>query len=139
MKMLLAVVAVGLLLAADKPKDDAGKEDLEKLQGSWQAVEGERNGEKAPEDQIKKVTATFKGDKVTVKRGDTTESEQTVTLDPTKNPKTIDVTPDSKGIYELDGDTLKVRYSKEGTERPTKLTGKTKEGEIQIIFKRAKP
>ena len=67
-KALLGLLVIGLLIAADeKPKADDAKE---KLKGTWTVVSMERDGQKAPEDQIKGQSLTFEGDKVTFKRGD---------------------------------------------------------------------
>ena len=51
---MVLIVAASVLLAADNPKD-AAKKEMEKLQGKWVRVAGEREGEgeKVPEDTIK--------------------------------------------------------------------------------------
>jgi len=38
MKNLMFALSLTLLVAADKPADDAGKKDLHKLQGSWRCL-----------------------------------------------------------------------------------------------------
>ncbi len=121
-KCLLAVLVVGLVLAADeKPKADDIKD---KLKGTWTVVAMERDGQKAPEDAVKDTTLTFDGDKATFKqRGDTKTG--TFKLDAAQKPPHLDITPDDGGkktmkmIYQLDGDTLKIYGAKndEG-ERP---------------------
>ena len=108
---VLLVMAAGLLLAADKPKDDA-KGDKDKFQGSWKVVSGEHDGVTLPEEKTKELTVTFQDDKVTIRVGDKTEPEQTFKLDPAKKPREIDVTPHAKGIYELKGDDLKIRFAR---------------------------
>jgi uncharacterized protein (TIGR03067 family) len=64
--------------------------------------------------------------------------EATYTLQPTANPKTFDFKgPETaiQGIYELNGDTLKVCYA--ATERPkTFATGGTSQDTILTVFKR---
>src|SRR5205814_9518362 len=97
---VLLVMAAGLLLAADKPKDDA-KGDKDKFQGAWKVASGEHDGVVLPEEKIKELTITFQGDKVTIRVGDKTEPEQTLKLDPAKKPRRIDVTPQANGIYDL--------------------------------------
>jgi hypothetical protein len=40
----LVLVGAALLLAADTPKEDAAKKELQKLQGTWTAVESQMEG-----------------------------------------------------------------------------------------------
>ena len=49
---VVLIAAASVLLATDDPKD-AAKKEMEKLQGKWVRVAGEREGEKVPEDTIK--------------------------------------------------------------------------------------
>ena len=56
---------------------------------------------------------TFKGDKLTIKSKDQMK-EITFKLDATKKPKEMDVDFDGKtgkGLYQLDGDTLKIVFN----------------------------
>src|SRR4051812_11803493 len=89
----------------------------------------EVNGEEVPAKRLKGATLTIRGDKYVVKAKGTTH-ETTFKLDPTKKPKAIDMWfPDGpelpklgKGVYELDGDTLKVcRHQAPGEDRPTQI------------------
>jgi uncharacterized protein (TIGR03067 family) len=133
-KGLLALAAVGLLVAADEAKD--AKNDLDALQGEWTMVSGERNGEKLPEEIAKSLRRVIKGDKFTILRGDETVSQGTFTLDPSRKPREIDAKMEGadgtvKGIYALDGDTFKVCYGPPGTERPKEFG--TKEGSNLIL------
>lgn len=67
-------------------------------------------------------------------------------LDPTKKPKTIDMTfpaaldakEDQKvlGIYELEGDTLRLCYGPDRGKRPTELNSKAGSKRSVIVFKR---
>src|SRR5947208_3664248 len=112
-RTLLLAVAAGLLIAADA-KDDA-KEDLKKFQGSWSTT-AEENGEKMPGT----ATVIIKGDKYTVKVEDKTVDSGTFKLGTEKKVKTIDSTADvgpgkgktMLGIYEIDGDTVKICFAK---------------------------
>src|SRR5205809_305685 len=116
MKKLLAVVASVLLVAADK--DDAGKKELDKLQGTWSYVSVESNGQKMTEDQLKKMSITYSGDKWTVKEDDKVVHTGTQKLDPSKTPHAIDsliTEGEGKGttmlgIYEFKGDTFRVCF-----------------------------
>ena len=66
----LLMMAAGLGLAADTPKDAAVKKELEQLQGTWQLVSAETDGKKAPEEQVKKIRVVIKGSKHSVYFGD---------------------------------------------------------------------
>jgi len=142
-RMLLVLVA-GLLVAADV-KDDAKKE-LEKLQGDWVMVSSERNGETLPDEQVKAFRRTIKGEEFTVTRDGETIAKGTFTVDPSKSPKTIDVTftegdnKDKKmlGIYEIDSDNHKVCYAPLGKDRPKEFSSKGEEGLTLSVWKREK-
>jgi uncharacterized protein (TIGR03067 family) len=124
---LLTVAVVGLFLTAAAPKEDDAKKELEKWQGTWTLVGAEEQGQKVTDDQLKQmpVTLTIKDDKFTIKIGDQT-MEGSFTIDPAKKPKTYDAkgtdadgkTHESKGIYQITGDTLKVCFAAADKERP---------------------
>src|SRR5262245_19141078 len=127
-RMLVAVAAVCLLLGADDPKDSA-KKHLDAMQGEWTLVTTERNGGTLPEEIGRPVRRIITGNKFTALRGDETVAEGTLTLDASKRLKAIDAKGESgsetiKGIYELEGDTLRVCYGPPDSERPTVFTAK---------------
>ncbi len=129
------VVAAICLLAADAAKDDP-----KDIQGTWTIVSGERGGEVTPADALKDATVIFAGNKFTAKINDRTR-EGTFKLDPAKKPKTIDVTIDDKdglGIYELNGDNLKISFNPPGDERPADFRTKEATRQMTLILKRAK-
>jgi uncharacterized protein (TIGR03067 family) len=140
--LLLLVPAVALLIAADA-KDDA-KKDLDKLQGEWVMVALEVDGKAVPEDKLKGTVLTIKGDKYTTTVKDT-KHEVTITLDPSKDPKHIDMAfPDGpnapkigKGIYKIDGDTF-VMCRSQSTEnpRPTEFGTWPNTGYFLVTWKR---
>ncbi len=139
----LLVLAVGLLVAADA-KEDTAKKELKKLEGTWQVVSMEMDGQKQPEDDAKQFKVIIKGDKYTLKRGDDTVNQGTFTIDATKKPKTIDIKPTEGdnsgqtmlGIYEQDGDTQKTCYAQPDKKRPTKFS--SDDGQTLIVQKRQK-
>src|SRR3954447_17899147 len=65
MRWLLAVVPI-VLVAADAPKDEAVKQELAKVQGTWQLVSAETDGKTAPDEQVKKTRVVIEGGKHTV-------------------------------------------------------------------------
>jgi uncharacterized protein (TIGR03067 family) len=124
---------VGWLIAADDANDEAIKKDRAALKGEWKVVSYELDGKKPVSDeQLDKV-------KVTIIEGNTT-------IDPTKNPKTIDTTftegdlkgETALGIYELKGDTYKYCRAAPGKERPTEFSSKEGSGHTLVVYKRAK-
>jgi uncharacterized protein (TIGR03067 family) len=83
--------AVVLLMAADEPAKDAKKE-ADQLQGEWTMVSMETRGAKHSEDDVKKYTLTIKGDQWTVMNGLSPGAGRTFKIDPSKDPKTLDLT-----------------------------------------------
>src|SRR5262249_32078394 len=111
----------------------AGKAALEKelrrFQGDWTFESSVADGKETPASDLKGLVLTFEGDKHTVKKGAEVIPGGTQQIDPAKKPKTIDVTlteGPSKGaamlgIYEIEGDTLKVCFDAQGKKRPTEF------------------
>jgi uncharacterized protein (TIGR03067 family) len=139
----VTLLVAGLLAGAQA--DDA-KGEQEKLKGTWTLVAAERGGQKAEEDRIKDIKLTVAGDKITLKtpNGD---NVSTFKLDPAKKPKAIDIIPTDgpnkgkprPGIYELDGDTLKLCYNAEpDQDRPTEFATKPGARQMLMILKRDK-
>jgi len=141
-KSLLILAAVALVAA----KDDANKKDMEKLQGDWAAVSMVRDGMDIPRDDAQAFFRTVKGDKYSVFRYDQVVNKWTFTIDATKNPKTMDVLPEgvddkskaSLGIYEFDGDKLKVCFATPGKDRPADFTSKEGSGHALTVWEREK-
>jgi uncharacterized protein (TIGR03067 family) len=137
--MVVAFV-VGLLVAAAQAQDKSAKGDKEKLQGTWVLVSGEHDGQPIPEEVAKTVKLVFVGDKVTLHHNDQ-KNEGTFKVAPDKKPKELDLDMDSgavKGIYQLDGDTLKLANAKPGEERPKEFPKKEGSGLTVATLKRQK-
>lgn len=142
---LLIVLAFGAL-AADLPKDEAAKKDLEKMQGDWVVVSMIRDGDKVPDDEAQVVFRTVKGDQYTIFRFDKPYGGGTLTLDATKKPRAIDALPASAsgkskpllGIYEFDGDNFKVCFAPPGADRPTDFSCKKDSGHTLTVWAREK-
>lgn len=144
---LLLVVAVGLLVAADKQKEAGRKgKEAEKLLGTWKLVAIESSGKR---EKVNGGTMVLTRDKVTFKIGGRTEEARYV-VDASKRPKQFDViyTGESdperkgtaKGIYELDGDKLTICGNAIGSEpRPKELKTREKDGLTLGVFERVKP
>jgi uncharacterized protein (TIGR03067 family) len=137
---VLLVLAAGVLVAAAEPKDDQ-----KKMQGDWHVVGMERGGQKAPEEDLKKLDMrlTIDGNKFKYTVGGKASDEGTFTLSKDNQLDAVGTNPDGKehktvGIYEIKGDTMRVCLVPDGETRPEKFA--TKEGEKTMIltYKRAK-
>jgi uncharacterized protein (TIGR03067 family) len=140
-KHALLLVAAGLLIAADKAKDEAAKKDS--LLGSWTVQSFMQGGQKVDDAEGDKVT--FEKGKVQVK-GKNGDHSGAYTLRANKSPRQIDFTPDDgeaagklhKGIYELKGDSLKVLLAGPDEDRPKDFKNKEGAGVIYVVLKRDK-
>lgn len=146
MSLLPFAALACLFIGADETKDAAIKKEREKLVGTWKVVTMERNGEKFDDETATQLTVEFDAEgKWILKIAGNELMNGKSKLDPTKKPKEMDFTYDDgdekllKGIYELDGDTLKSVYSRAGDEgRPTKLESKAGSGHTYTVYSRAK-
>jgi uncharacterized protein (TIGR03067 family) len=144
------VCAVGFAAVgwSGAPADD--KADLEKevrkFQGTWTIESSETGGTPIPPGELKGLIVIFEGDKHTVKTGDEVIQVGTQKLDPSKSPKAIDVTmtegPNKGavmlGIYEIDGDTLRVCFDPRGKKRPTEFKSAPGSENFVNVHKRVK-
>ena len=148
---LLALLAAGLLagslLAADDKKDEKKPKDAEAIVGKWQ-LEKIDFGPDTPAEANKELSDgyfLFSADKLVIKfPRDKELREGTYTLDPAASPKTLDLTMKGDkekrlGLYELDGDTLKLCLTNsDGSPRPAKMEADPKKYVGVITLKRVK-
>jgi len=142
----LLVLVAGLLVAADD-KDNAIKQETKRLEGTWQVVGGEENGQESAPDAIKnlKLTFVFTGNKVAVKVDGVAQGEDTTfRLDPSKKPRELDMLVKDRVvkrcIYSLDGDELKLCFPvKEETARPSGFRTQKEDGRVLYMLKRVEP
>jgi uncharacterized protein (TIGR03067 family) len=133
--MLVAVCA--LLLGPDKKGDKQPMADQEKIQGTWALVAGERSGKLLPGEVAQHVKLVFARDKRTTRNKDR-HTEATFKLDSSKTPKEIDLDMEGnvgKGIYQLDGDNLKIAHGEVGDARPREFP-KPGSGLTVLVLKR---
>ena len=139
--------AVGLVAPVSRADDKADVEkETKKFQGTWTFESCEAGGQALPADQLKGLVLVFEGDKHTVKKGDEVVQAGTQKLDPSKSPKAIDVTITEGptkgavmlGIYEFDGDTLKVCFDSTGKKRPTEFKSPAGSETFVNVHKRVK-
>ena len=142
LQFALAVVASS---AAQEPRDKAAKEELAKLEGTWRLVSGEIDGRKVPRGDIKDVSMVIRGDRVTIAEGKQI-SQAEIRVNPAAKPKQIDTKylsgPEkgftALGIYELDGNTLRICHtSKAKPKRPEKLETAENSRLVLAVWQRA--
>lgn len=131
------------LLADDKA--DFAKE-TKKFQGTWTIESSVTGGQEIPRTQLQGFLVIYEGDKHTVKHGDKVIQVGTQKIDPSKSPKTIDVTMSEGpnkgavmlGIYEFEGETLKVCFDPQGKKRPTEFKSTQGSQNFVNVHKRVK-
>lgn len=144
-KICFAALTAFCLIAADDKKDDPTQKDLKLFEGTWNYASQEVNARKVPEELIKGAQLVVKGDAFTIKMPRATY-EGTLKLDVTKTPKTLDFvfTAGSlkgttvPGIYEIEGDNLKLCLAHGNKERPKEFATKESSGHALEMLKREK-
>jgi uncharacterized protein (TIGR03067 family) len=134
--------------AADgEARERAVARDLQLFKGTWRLSAKEEDGKKLSAEEIKDVIGTIDGSgNVSVKRGDKIINEATVKLDPTKQPRMINVTFTAGerkgqrvlGIYEIEDDTFRVCVARPGDERPAEFSARAGSGHILVTYRREK-
>jgi len=121
----MRVVVVLLILCTNVQCNSAKQatpmiQDSDKIQGTWQLVSGERNGETFTDAVTKDVKLIFAGNGLKTKKSSGV-TEATFTLHPEMNPKGIDLNMDGNvgyGIYKLEGDSLTIVHGEVDEPRP---------------------
>jgi uncharacterized protein (TIGR03067 family) len=144
------ILAAVLLIAGGNPRDRAPRTNREQFQGTWELITLEVNAQQAFQialGDLAEARLVAEGDSCRLRFG---EAERTMTyrLNPGKAPQAIDLTvtagPDKsktfRGIYALDGDTLKICYHPQpGKARPSAFTGGADAGFLVFTWRRLKP
>jgi len=146
--LVAVVIAVGVTRPTRAGGDEDGvKKELEKVAGSWQLVSVEKDGRKAPDDEVKQLKLTITRTRYTLRRADRVVEEGTVEIDPARKPRGISIyptRPEGKvqlGIYEWDGDDkLRICFTHPGTAqtRPTEFSTTKGPGHVMQVCKREK-
>lgn len=139
--------AIAAIASAGEAKDEAIKKDRKQIEGTWRVVILEVNGNKAMEEDAKKLTVVNGADGTwSLLSEDKEISKGTSTIDPMKKPKTIDFTASiggdkgmtHLGIYELGENNRKVCIAPPGKDRPTEFSSTPGSGYILVTFERVK-
>ena len=146
--VLLLFASPRALYAA--PQEHATTEELQKFQGTWAMVEGEVDGKKMSEEQVRQSSITFAENRMTVASPQLSPDILTATLtklDPTKTPKEMHwirrTGPGAgkpvKAIYEFTGDDqIKICFDPSGKGAPAAFATAEKTGYVLHIWKRVK-
>jgi uncharacterized protein (TIGR03067 family) len=139
------IVFVAALSNADDAKDAAIKKDRQQTAGKWKVVAVEIDGQKMSDEDARKYTVVNGTDGSWSLQEDGKEMDKgTSTIDPSKKPKAIDLTPttgESKdkvhlAIYELGEKTRKLCIAGPDKSRPTDFSAKAGSEQILVSFER---
>ena len=117
----------------------AADPDVAALQGKWLVESFAYNG--SPVEAMQGATREIKDDKYSLTPTAGEAINGTIKVDSTKKPKQIDLDVNGrtlKGIYEIQGEMLKLCYRLNGDERPTEFDSKPDSGAVLVIHRRAK-
>lgn len=134
---VLVVLACPLLLLAD----DVQKE-LKALQGNWKVVSAEAAGNPLPKEAVPDFTYSIGTDGKATGKMAQSEYSATVTVDPTKKPKTMINQHESgaqKGkkqyaVYKLEGDKLTVCITAPGSPEANQPKDFSTKGSANVLF-----
>jgi uncharacterized protein (TIGR03067 family) len=120
----------GAVPAKDGPTD--ARQDQKGLAGTWKVVTIGGNGKAMPPEGIGDMKVTISGQQYTASKSGRIIEQATMTTDPSRQPKTIDLTftqGEAKGqtllgIYEVTGDTWRLALSEPGKVRPTEIANR---------------
>jgi uncharacterized protein (TIGR03067 family) len=149
---LAVLIALVLVLAFLRPRAGPGggpapaagppvapQAEQDKLQGNWQVLDVKMGGRDWPHDLMR---FAFAADKMTMLFGARPLTPpMTYVLDPSQEPKTIDVNSPGgvwRGIYEVDGDSLKLclNQNRAGGNRPATFARPDAQGVYRYILQR---
>ena len=142
---VLVVLMVPVVLAAG---DDDVRKELKALQGKWKTVALEAGGKPLPKEAIPDFTYIIGADGNATGKMAQSEYTATMTVNPKKDPKTIDNVHESGaqkgkkqyGVYKLEGDKLTVCMTPPGRaegDRPKDFTTKDTTN-VVFVFERVK-
>lgn len=141
---ILCLLACAAMSAGDDAvkTDDAVKKELEQLKGAWKLIKLEAAGVASNPKFMEKLTFTIGDDTFTLSDGELNSTTK-FTLNVTAAPKHVDITPQEgpqkdkpvPGIYELNGDVLKICFARDG-QRPAAFA--TKAGDASVLMEMKK-
>ena len=142
---LAAAYFAVVIAVADETSNEA-----KDLQGTWQAVDLEANGQKSPADQVSELKIVIQGDEIYAVKPQGEDPRSKFKLDPNKQPKAIDLFPLDPaqpgsmvaGIYSLRNGQLRLcinLFGKDTAQRPKDFATKEGDGVGFVTLERVKP
>jgi uncharacterized protein (TIGR03067 family) len=139
MTCIQIVLTTPLLLMAG---DDDVRKELKALQGTWKAVALEAGGMTMPKELTPQFTFIIGADGKSTGKMSKGEYSATITVDPKKNPKTMDNLHETGaqkgkkqyGVYKLDGDKLTVCMTPPGAAEADRPKGFDTKGSGNVVF-----
>jgi uncharacterized protein (TIGR03067 family) len=147
MKRLLFLLLVpAFAIVAQGSDEEAAAKDLKRMEGDWVVVSMVVDGFKVPDDDAMAYFRSVKENRYSVSRYRKAAGKGTIRLDATKKPRAIDALPDGAsdkassllGIYEFDGNKLKLCFARPGTARPTEFRSEQGSGHNLTVWQREK-
>lgn len=128
---------------------DKGVSEAKDLQGTWQAIDLEGNGEKLPDDQVRELKIVIQGDEIYAVKPQGEDPRNHFKIDPTQTPKTIDLFPVDgprkgqlvAGIYSLQDGHLRMCiniFGKDTSQRPREFKTQAGDGWAFVTLERVK-
>ncbi len=145
MKHTLALAFAMVICVTPVVHSGDAKEDAKLMEGVWTPMTAELAGTKFPDEILKTMKLTLKGDAYTVDVGGKLD-KGTCKIDATKTPKTLDITgtdgPNKDktilAIYEVTKDSLKVCYDLTGKARPKEFKTEAGSQHFLVVYQREK-
>jgi uncharacterized protein (TIGR03067 family) len=151
MKRALPIAVLFVCAGVVAADEAANKKFLKDLEGSYAPTSMTRSGEAAPDEFLKSISLTIKGDTFTIKfkEGDKVEEKAaTVVIDASAKPVSIDLTPKDGpeagkpilGVIKLDKDTVTYCWADRGdkVDRPKEFTSTKENKFFLIVMKKTK-
>jgi uncharacterized protein (TIGR03067 family) len=126
-RYFVRIMVASLSLTLGVAGDEKLNKEAQHLQGTWKLVKFDTPPErKPPEDIVAKMGLIFAANKLITRDGDHLGDESTYAIDPSKSPRWFDTVATAgpnkgktaKGIYELNGDELRICIGPPGQKRP---------------------
>lgn len=136
--ILLAAIA---LADVDQASAEAQAADVKQMQGDWMVRSMKVNGIKSPPEESQTLFRTVTGTSYTVSRYSKPIVRGTFKLDASKSPRTIDSTllgaanaEPLLGIYEFEGNLLRICNAPPGKPRPADFQAKLGSGHTLTVW-----
>ncbi|MCA8987601.1 MAG: TIGR03067 domain-containing protein [Planctomycetaceae bacterium] len=145
--MLMLCCCVVMTSRADDARKEAIQKDRKRIEGTWKIVALEINGNRATDEDARKLTVINGSDGTWTLYSEGSEiSTGTSTIDPTRKPCTINLVETNNegkvnqylGIYELGDQTRKLCFAPQGKERPVDFSSQPGSEMILVTFERVK-